>query len=403
MVAVAAAAILLRVAVQVGLGFFEHPETWEEGTIAADLAAGRGYGYEQFGVWQQAFRGPGYPLLLGLAYVVLGTSAAVAGGLNALLGGATAAIAVMLGRRIWGRPADLIAGLLVAAHPGLLIYSAKIHQLTLDALLIALFVLLTLRAVRDPRLRSAVASGIVGAGLALSRPTALPYVGIAAVLVALGSRAGRGLLWSVVMVVVAFALSSVWVARNWAVTGEATLSSSTGLFMWTGNNPNATGAAATEDGRGMWETDAELFARVQGRDEVEQDRIFREAALRYIAEDPWRTARNVGSRFVTFWWFGPVTGLNYPASWFLIYAGYYLAIVGLALVGAMAMVRRRLNLELLAVGAMIGVVGSMQALFYVEGRHRWAIEPLMLVVAAVGIAEVARATLWRARRSGDPR
>jgi len=210
-------------------------------------------------------------------------------------------------------------------------------------------------------------------------------------------------IWGVLVVGIAVALSSIWVVRNWVVTGEASLSSSTGLFIWTGNNPNATGAAATADGRGMWETDPELLARVQGRDEVEQDRIFREAALRYIAEDPWRTVRQVGSRFATFWWFGTVTGLNYPTSWFLVYAGYYVTIVAFALAGATLMVRRGRGLELLALAAMLGVVASVQALFYVEGRHRWAVEPLMLVLASVGIVDVARAMLWRVRPLGGPR
>ena len=51
--------------------------------------------------------------------------------------------------------------------------------------------------------------------------------------------------------------------------------------------------------------------------------------------------------------------------------------------------------------AALGVVSATQALFYVEGRHRLAVEPLLLVLSGVGLsrlASTARLPGWQLQR-----
>jgi len=389
--AIFALAVAARLAVQLLLGFYASPESFEEGLIARDVAAGRGYGFEMFGTWQQAFRAPLYPLLLGALYTLFGASSVVAGIFQLILGGATAAVAAAVGWRLGGRDPGMLAGALVATHPGLLVYAAKIHQLSLDALLLTASTLVLLLSLASPAAKLGATYGVIGGLLALTRPTALPFVPIAAGLVALRELTRGGMRWAFIAVALTAGLSAVWVVRNAVTVGEPTLSTSTGLFIWTGNNRFATGTALTSDGHPMYLADIDLVTKVQGRDEVEQDRIFRDAALSYMIEDPLRTTRHLVERAVAFWWFTPTSGSGYPPAWLPLYAAYWIVALSGAIVGAATLWRAGRRAEMATLAGLPVVVGLTQALFYVEGRHRWGIEPIVLVLSAFG-------AVWAVRR-----
>jgi len=141
----------------------------------------------------------------------------------------------------------------------------------------------------------------------------------------------------------------------------------------------------------MLAMDPDIVARVQGKDEREQDRVFRDAAVAYVMEDPFRAARAYGGRLIAFWWFSPTVGLEYPTVWLPLYAAYWVLALATASVGGIVLWRGRRRIELFALLGVPIVVGLMQAIFYVEGRHRWGVEALILVLSAVGI-------VWTVRR-----
>ena len=90
----------------------------------------------------------------------------------------------------------------------------------------------------------------------------------------------------------------------------------------------------------------------------------------------------------------------YPRSWVAPYEAYAVLVYAFALVGAVRIIRagtpdeRRLLGVLAAIGVSLAVI---HALAYVEGRHRWGIEPLFLLLSAYGLfVTVARASgSWR--------
>ena len=104
-------------------------------------------------------------------------------------------------------------------------------------------------------------------------------------------------------------------------------------------------------------------------------------------------------KFFYFWWYAPATGLLYPQAWFQLYMAYYVIALLLAAVGVSRVARIRgpgMPLALL-VGAFLLVLSSFQSLYYVEGRHRWAVESLVLVFSGGGVASL----LIRRNRPGD--
>jgi len=105
-------------------------------------------------------------------------------------------------------------------------------------------------------------------------------------------------------------------------------------------------------------------------------------------------------KFLHFWWFAPQTGIRYQAIWFWIYGAYYVAVLACAALGVAAL--RRLPRESVEQAILVAVfllgLSTLQSLYYVEGRHRWAVEPMLLIISGGGIASVAaRRTRVRAR------
>jgi 4-amino-4-deoxy-L-arabinose transferase-like glycosyltransferase len=387
MIAVAIIALGARAVTAVALGGFTRLEVWEEGEIAIRVAQGQPYGYEWYGTFQHAFRAPAYTYLLAFLYAIFGTHAIVPLALNALLGATTALGARAAGASIGGASVGLIAGVLTATHPGLLVYSTKVHQLSLDAALIAALVAVIVMN-RTLTLRSAVGLGLLTGLLGLSRPTALPFVALmfgAWILTAPGAARTATVRNVVAACALATMLTGGWIVRNWVVTGTPTLSTGTGVTLWIGHNPNATGSTTTAAGRPMLDADPLMIARIHGRPETQQDRIFLNAALAHIAEDPVRAVRTIAERVVQFWWFGPNAGLRYPSSWTTAYAAYYVAALGSFLVGLYVAWRRaRWGPSVIALALITTSVA--QAVFYVDGRHRWGVEAALLTLSAVGLA-----------------
>ena len=97
-------------------------------------------------------------------------------------------------------------------------------------------------------------------------------------------------------------------------------------------------------------------------------------------------------KFLYFWWLPQTAGTLYPSSWLSAYQVYAAIIFAFAAVGAVAIARsgtadeRMLLTTILALGL---ILASLHALTYVEGRHRWGIEPLVLLITARGLFVVA--------------
>ncbi|MBI4347192.1 MAG: hypothetical protein HY553_10080 [Elusimicrobia bacterium] len=391
--ALALLAVVARLAAQIGFGFYEHPESWEQDIVARNVAAGQGFQLGYAGTTFHALVAPAFPLLLAVAYVLLGTTA-VAGGAAQLAIGATLTLTVALVALRAGLPriTAVLAGTLVALHPGLLVYSAKLHPLAFDALLAALLVFVLVALETDLGLRRIASLGALMGVIALERITLLPPAALA-LAAAASASAGR---WRGAARAAALAggiaalIVTPWVVRNAVTIGSPTIVTTGGLALWLGNNPVGAGGATLPGGVPVIQAVPEVRVAVWGWPETAQDAMLRSFALRYVQEDPWRALRNAAARFVAFWWAGPQTGVEYPASWTTLYLAYYAIVVALAALGVVELVRLRRIWLLAIVGSLALSVSLAHALTYVEGRHRWAIEPEILLLAAVGVTVLAR-------------
>lgn len=138
-----------------------------------------------------------------------------------------------------------------------------------------------------------------------------------------------------------------WVARNYARTGAFVLTRShVGFGFWLGNNPMATGGEGDptdpSGARSIFErASPDLQQRVRTQpDEISQDRVFRDEAIRYVADHPLAFIGRVAKKLVYFWWFPPYAGKRYHHLDFSVYQVFYALVLALA-VGGVALCWRR--------------------------------------------------------------
>ena len=257
---------------------------------ARRIAAGLGYSDDRAVagslVWHPWCHYPvGYSGFLAAFYRALGASHPVAAVANSLTGAALAVVTWGLARHALSNRRARAAGLLVALHPGLILYAALVMTEPLAALLtLAAFWL----AVRDSRPARGRAVGALMLGVAaLVRPQALlcaPFLaGVASPEPApthLAMRWRKRAVAATTAVAIALVPVLPWTVRNCRVMdGCALVSTNAGWNLAIGAFPRATGRFET------------LHASDGCRDvtgQVQQDRCWLHYGLAEIAARPWR-------------------------------------------------------------------------------------------------------------------
>src|SRR5688572_1866031 len=122
---VGAIAAVLRLAAAAILDGLRHPTLLEYDTIARNLVAGRGFSYDHLGTTYYSFAAPLHPWVSGASYWL--TDSIVPVMLLQIGEGVALAVvtAVIAGRVFGGWIAPAAAGLMVACHPGLIVYNAR--------------------------------------------------------------------------------------------------------------------------------------------------------------------------------------------------------------------------------------------------------------------------------------
>jgi 4-amino-4-deoxy-L-arabinose transferase-like glycosyltransferase len=276
-----------------GYGFFFE--------LAQNIAAGNGI---TFGDGPPtAFRVPLYPAFL--AAVTFGQQAFLPIVLSqALIGAGTVWCAALLARGMFGSAAAIIAATITALYPYYLVHDTALQETSLYTFLMALAVLLLLRARRSG---SGVMGGCAGLTLGaavLTRANLAPFALLAPLWLAVPGQCRMAQWrqrWRAALVcagVLALTVSP-WLIRSFLLTGSVTLSTQTGFFLWLGNNPYTFSRYPRESiDRSQAVALAALSSQETSELEARQhnealvDEWFWKKGLDYISDHPWRTIDN---------------------------------------------------------------------------------------------------------------
>jgi len=386
---------VVRLAVGLVTGGIRHPQLLEYDWIARSMIAGRGFLIPHLGVSYYSFAAPFYSWLSFAGYRVFGSLVPVM--LIQIAAGATlAAVASLIAEYLYaGSIAGAAAGLLVALHPGLVIYSAtKAHPLTFDALFFALALLQVLRIAERPTLRRFIIFGlIVGLGT-LSRGTVVIVLPIAGLwlLAITPKRKWPNVIRNLILAgLCAAAIIAPWTIRNSLLHHQFVfLLSTDSEDFWRGNNPHASGGSHVDSGALVIDklSPQEQSEMRRQPNEVAQANWFARNSREFIREHPLSFLRLFATKLYQFWWFAPQTGVEYPSAWRNLYLLYYLLALFLAIVGVWRTLRAGPPASHFATLIVVFVVtlSFLQSLYYVEGRHRWGIEAMLLALSGVGFA-----------------
>lgn len=384
-------------------------QTWEYEEIAQSLLAGHGYGYWLHGAWYRTFGSPPFAYLCAFLYLIFGHHRGIVLVVQWVFSAVMTVGVFLIGRRLFSAPAGIVAAGLVAFHPGVLYYDThNLHPLSFDASLAVWGVVLLFRMEAAESGMGALSSGLLHGLAVLERSTfvGLPVAALASLGMVHPATRRRAVALYLLGVVVVYA---PWIGRSLLIYGNFTINSTDAETLWRGNNPRSDGGVFDRDRPGLpiFTTAPEEFRqRVLAADEIGQRQLFAAAAQDFILADPGTAFRLFLRKLWGFWWFMPQSGILYPIGSSRAYTAYYVMVALLALVGFAIVLRapsRRVGA--LTIGAFMLSVSLVHAIFLVELRHRWGVEPLLLVFAAGGACGLGDRWVHAARgrhREGRP-
>lgn len=349
--------------------------------LANVLADGRGFVDPGNGT-ATALHPPLFPLLLTpFAKLGLGTYMGQRVVVS-LVGAATVAVVGLLGRRLAGSRAGLIAAALAAASPVLISADSAVMSETLLGLLVALTALAAYRLVDAPSLGRAA---LVGAGIglaALTRGEALLLLPLLALPIALRLPERR------VAMLAVTALATALVIAPWTIRNLTTFEKPVPISTNEGNLLAGANCPSTYRGRDIGSWDLRCIPKAPVAEESVALARFRRIGLDYAGDHVERVPLVLIARLGrTFELFQPVRQARHAegraAGLEIAGAAWFLVLLPVGAAGALVLHHRRLALSPLL--APFGLAVGATLVGYGVPRFRHPADVALLVLVAVAV------------------
>lgn len=373
---------------------------------AQRVAAGDWIGSEVF------YQAPLYPYFLAALQLVFGDGLWPIRIAQALLGSLSCGLLYVATRSFFSQRAALIAGLALALYPPAIFFDGLIQKASLGGVLVTGLLALIGRARHSPSAKTWLAAGAtLGALMATREETILlvpVLLGACWAFTRRVDRRARVLSFAATLGGLALVLAPI-AARNAHVGGEFVLTTSqAGPNFYIGNHEGAKGVyEPLRPGRSstpLERIDAKELAELEaGRTltAAEVSRHWLAKSFTWIAHDPLAWAALLARKFALALnayeipdyedqaYYAEHSSLLRALGWL-----WHLGVVApLAVAGLVLTWRRRREFAVLY--ALLGTLLVGCVLFYVFGRYRYPLAPLLIVFAAAGVTQAHE--LWRER------
>ncbi len=310
------AACVVAVFLRVAIAWLRRDEVLVSGNnlyvlsdLASSLAAFEGF---QLHGLPNVYQHPGYPACLAAAYLLFGKTFWAVGALSAAIGALTTTIAHRFASRISPR-AGAWAAFAAALYPYLAWHGTSISDTALFTLLLLGWLDSTAALAATPLRRRAVQWGLWTAAGLLTRPSLLPLLPAAAVLLWLTPTARAVLVRRVALALtVTVAAMMPWLVRNALLTGEFPLVGAHGAeAIWSANCDEAvvaTDADSSYDAVAILPQYArgplsigQFHTRLTPHETLAARDRFSAATRTWVQANPGTFLRLVGTRFLRIW------------------------------------------------------------------------------------------------------
>jgi hypothetical protein len=376
------------------------PFLFESGNIAYSLASGHGFGSPlRIPSGPTAWMTPLYPLLLSGIMRIFGIytfpSWVAAVSMNICFSTLTCIPLYYAGKRIGGPGLAVGAAWLWAVFPNAILLSFQsLWDTSLSALLGATALWATVRLADTSRTRDWCAYGLLWGVILMTNAAVLSLLPLL-----LGWAAYRN--WkaglpfprnTAVACAVAFLCCIPWTIRNYVVFGGIVpLRSTLGLQLWAGNNPDA---------RVIWLggqhpiNDASERKQYLDSGEIAYMAAKRKDAVDYIFTHPRREAELILGRFVMVWTGGtphPIDDFIRTRSAWFRYVLIFNLCAAFGAVAGIALLFRNHSIYAFPLAAGPVVFPFAYYLTLALPRYRHPIDPTLMLLTAVAIANTSRA------------
>jgi len=358
------------------------------------------------------FQAPLYPYFLGVLQLILGRDLWLIRLVQITLGAVSCALIFCVGRELFSRQAGIVAGLILAWYAPAIFFEGLIEKSILDLFLLSLLLFLLVQARAGRRWTQWLATGATLGLLGLSRENALVLAAVLPLWIGLyfsDSPILSRLQWigfffaGVLLVLVPVGM------RNLTVGGEFKLTTSQfGVNFFIGNNPQADGTYGSvrnvigephfegKDGKRLAE---KALGRSLNPGEVSD--YWWQKSWHYIRSHPGPWFALLGNKWLLVWNAREIEDsddfyIYQQWSWLLRslnWVSHFGLLAPLAVVGIFLTVKQWRQLWLLY--AMIVSLAASIAAFYVFGRYRLPLVPLLALFAGAGV--VRAVALYKTR------
>jgi tetratricopeptide (TPR) repeat protein len=357
------------------------------------------------GVFYQA---PLYPYFLGALQWLFGHDLWRIRFLQVLLGAISCGLLCRVGHKLFSIPAGIAAGVILAGYAPAIFFDAVIDKSILDLTLLTVLLYVLVNVGAEIHWGQWCTAGALLGLLGLSRENALVLAPVIALWIAFGDASakvrGQRLGWFFTGLLVVLLPVGM---RNLSVGGEFKLTTSQfGANFFIGNNPAADGTYGSIRnllGEPQLEgPDAKRLAeRARGRTLTagEVSSYWLERSLEFMRARPAEWLRLSGVKWLLLWNRREIEDSDdfyiYQGwSWMLTlfaWIGHFGVLAPFAAVGVLFTWRQWRRIWLLY--AMMAALALSVAVFYVFGRYRFPLVPLLALFAGAGIVEGVCA--WR--------
>jgi Flp pilus assembly protein TadD len=381
------------------------------------------------------FRPPGYPYFLAGLYVLTDQGCVRSRFIQMMMGLASCALAFFLGRRMFSPRAGLIFAAMMAVYWVFIYFEGELQSPVLMVFLTLAALNVIARWTEGTTFKNTLAAGVLVGLLGLVMPNALVLGPVALGWIWWVGRRRKdpkrfrdALVGLAAGAVIAIAPAAI---RNYAVSGDPVLiTSNAGINLYIGNNEDTDCVTANAPilgkytGLGSWTCFDEpaieqAVEKIVGRplESSEVSRFFTAKALDHIKENPGKTLELLWRKALLFWGPAEISNnevLHYDRadSRLLKFLPGFPAALALAIMGIVLLAverRRTRGSERTAAGeprhryelavllaAFVAVYFASFLPFFIQGRYRIPIVPVLLLFGAYGIDRVS--ALVTARR-----
>lgn len=375
------------------LFFLDPARLFEPHVIALEMIDSGEFRYWMNGGYNFNYQFPIYPTILYLIYSAgLGPFGALV--FNVLLGAGSTFFTYRIAQSLskggyFANTIPLLAALAVSIHPFFAYYQVKmVHPFALDMFFLLWLLCLSINASIADR-KSIFLLGLLGGLALLNRPTTvmamLPFLLRGEWLAFFRSRNVGTLIMFTMLLLIPV---SGWLIRNYQIYDQVTLNSSIGQNLWIGIQEETEGTAQLPDGNSYMtllnDDERDYLDRVGP---MQESSFFIEKFKSELSQDPSLWFEMMVLKFKNFWFFRSSLGVDHgdlvtrPVRIVHRVSSFLLFVFAFS---SFLLRKKQISYVMLSVIAL----SLLQAIFYVETRHKLLVDPILIICSLIFIAHV---------------